>query len=528
MAHPWKFRILLYALSVILLSCTTRQISQEEIVAFIDDYEKKIEFIERRLAEETWDYATRGMSDSLAFYEELYRRLHADPGRLSSLKSYLTVVDDAALKRKLDLIYRNYMRGVIPADRAIRRLTDSLLAIYGESRIRFEGAFVTADQLREIIRSDPDRERRREACRALAGTDERLTDGLVSLSRMRNQVAARFGYNSFFDFMLVADGLDRPGLEETMSRLDELSGNAYAAALDSLKAALGVEEIRACDVAHALYRSEHRAAAYLPAGGQMKLIEATLMGLGIKLEAMPVYFAEQDVSADVLPGRALPVHVPTDIRVPTLVSDGLPSVRRLFAQVGRAIYFSRIEQDNPLLARPPAPCFEDAMAGMISGLVPLDGWARKYAGMPEPVVRELRMARHLLRLHQLRLMLVHVAFEKELYTNQPGSAGGLYRVLFEKYMMMPADAASIPVDVVMDYIAHPVRYQNELIGDCIRAQTYHYLNERYGSVLDNQRTREFLVQNFCRFGALDDWETLVRRGTGEPLTVSYYLESSDD
>jgi len=77
------------------------------------------------------------------------------------------------------------------------------------------------------------------------------------------------------------------------------------------------------------------------------------------------------------------------------------------------------------------------------------------------------------------------------------------------------------------YITDPVGLQNRLIASCIAAQTYNYLNEKYGSILDNQHTREFLVQNFYRFGCLEDWTTLLERGTGEKLQARYYLDYGD-
>jgi len=520
--------LIIGGLMFVLASCSTQQATHEDTGAFVAEYEKKIEYVERRLAEERWKYYTRGHSDSLAFYRELCGDLHADPDRVGDIKSSLALIDDAAVRRRLELIYRNFLRGAVRADPAVDRLVDSLLMIHRAGRIVFDGSTTTTEQLREVIRSDDDAGRRRKAYAVLTSPNASLINGLASLARIRNQVAARFGYNSFYDLMLIADGLDKSDLDDILRRLDDWSRDAYKLMLDSLKASLGIADAGVWDIEHDLYAAEYAAAGYVPSRGQMALAGATAAGLGITLGAMPVYFAERDSSVRESIDKALPVHIPDDIRVPTLLTDGLSSARRLFHQVGEAMYLSHIEQNTAILARAPAPCFRYGMADMFAEFVSQETWMRKYAAMPEPVVMRVSASRKLLQLYRLRTMLVDIMFERQLYANPSSDLAAVYRGLFQKYMMMPADEGSAPIDLIMDYMTAPVERQNELIGECIRAHVYRYLTDRYGSVLDNQHTREFLVHNFFRFGALDDWKTLLQRGTGEPLDVSCLIINSDN
>ncbi len=515
-----------FGIIFVLAACSTKQTTQKDLGAFVSEYEKKIEYVERSLAQEQWEYFTLGYSDSLAFYHTLYRDLHADQDRLQDIKSVLALADDPALKRRLEIIYGNYLRGVVTANGAVARLVDSLQTISRVRRIVFEGSSTTTAELRSILKHDDNAARRREAYTVLTSPDHELIAGLASLARLRNQVVARFGYNSYFDLMLIADGLDRSDMNDILRQVDEWSRDAYKVMLDSLKNSLGIDSPGPWDIERALYAAEDAAAGYLPATGQMALADATMSGLGIKLGALPIYFADQDSSFADPVGHSLPIHVPDDIRVPTFLADGLPSVRRLFRQLGEALYLSNIEQDEAILARPSAPCFRYGMADVISHFASMDGWLRKYAGMPEPMVMQVHASRSALRLYHLRLLLVQIMFEKQLYANPSGDITAAYRSLFEQYMMIPAVGGSIPTDLVMGYITDPVQHQNELVGKCVRAQVYRYLRERYGSVLDNERTREFMVHNFYRFGALDNWKTLLQRGTGEPLNVSYLIIDS--
>jgi len=511
-----------------LSSCKSRQISKDEIYSFVGDYEKRLEFIDRRLAEEKWNYYTQGEADSLDIYQRAYDNLNADPARFTDIKSYMTMVDDPEMERKLELISRRFMRGVVKADPAVTALADSLGQMAANWRHDFRGRTLSAEELRDDAVSSADRGERREAYAALSTPGEELTDGLAALARMRNHVVSRLGYNSYYDLMLTADGLDKTEYFDLLDRLEKLSADAYRSGLDSLKRTLGIDVIDLTDIEFALHQSEAAVAAYVPASKQMDMVKATLKALGTNLDAMPIYFADRDSAASGNTDPVLAVHVPQDIRVPVELEDGFPSLMRLFDQVGRAVYLARIEQSDILFAQPAAPGFAAGMADVFSGLTSFDGWRLQYAGMLEPLVARLSSAGEFGRLFRLRLMLVNLWFEKELYSNPAPNLADVYGNLIQTYLFVPAGSIPPPVDLIADWISAPMHRQNDLVGKCIQMQTYHYLHGKYQSVVDNQRTREFLVQNFFRFGAADNWRELLQRGTGEPLTPSYYLEYYGD
>ncbi len=528
MKRSWIIWIVIGLTAAGLSSCKTRQISRDEIYAFIGDYEKQLDFIDRRLAEEKWTYYTTGEADSLEIYQRAYDKLNADPARLSDIKSYITLVDDPDTQRKLELISRRLMRGVVKADPAVAALADSLGRATATWRHEFRGQMMTADELRNTALTASSRAERREAYTVLSSPGEVLTDGLAALARMRNHIVSRLGYNSYYDLMLTADGLNKTDFFDLLDRLEKLSADGYRSGLDSLKRTLGIDVIHLTDIEYALHQSEVVAAGYVPADRQIQMVEATLAALGTKLLNMPIYFGDRDSTAVEMADPVLAVHVPQDIRVPVKLENGLPSLMRLFDQVGRAVYLARIEQDDVLFARPPAPCFAAGMADIFRGMTVFDGWRLQYAGMPEPLVSRLSSAGEFARLFRLRLMLVDLWFEKELYSNPAPNLADIYGNLIQTYLLVPSGSVPPPVDLVADWISEPMHMQNDLVGKCIQMQTYHYLHDKYQSVLDNQHTREFLVQNFFRFGAADDWQELLRRGTGEPLTPAYYLEYYGD
>lgn len=514
---------LIISVMIGVLSCTTQQVTQDEITTFINDFEKKSEFLSRRLAEAEWDYFINSKSDSLDFYRSAYRAMFADAGQLMVIKNYLAVLKDETYRRKLELIYRQYQRGVIDFDRDIIRMTEPLVAQWERAsrNIEFEASLNTAGQLLSRLAAEPDRGRQQAIYEALNRGSDRIAEELGPLVRKRNQVASRLGYNSYYDLMLKSEDVDKAELSGLINDLDQMSAVSYRAIIDSLKDILQVDQLREWDILHALHRLDGQCEPFYLADNQKSLVEATLGGLGFKLRSMPIYFGAASLSAPDPGKTVLSIKASKDVRIPIRLVNGEESLERLLEQVGKALYEIRIDPQDFLLAHPPAACFEAGTIRMLSALTELGNWKLKYAAMPEPLVAATTALGKFRSLHKLRKMLVDVYFEQRLYTETNAEPQKIYEELFEKYMLFPLEADVHPWATI-DYVSRPVKRQNDLIGECIAAQTYHYLLDKYGAVLDDLHTREFLVQNYYRFGARDDWQTLLERGTGEKLKAKYY------
>ncbi|MCP4566387.1 MAG: hypothetical protein GY841_02270 [FCB group bacterium] len=505
------------------LSCRTQQVTQSEITAFVDDYESRAEFLKRQLALQGWKNMSSSLADSLDFYQKAQTAFLGDPERFSKLQRYAVAVDDGRYQRKLELIQRKHLRTVIDYSRPIKKMTDSLAAVVDGQRFDYNGRQLTRLELTETLGSEPNRFRREEIYNVLTGMGQDVADGLGTLARMRNQAAVRLGYNSYYDLMLKADGIDREAYWGLLDDLEELSAGAYRKGLDSLRGSLNLTEMHIGDIDYAEQQLKLQYEPYYGADRQLRALKNTFKGIGVSLDATPIYYTVNMLSEGST-ASVFDIHTPNDIRVVIELKNGRNSMDRLFRKTGRAIYLANIDQREFLFSGPPAPCFDEAMAHIFSGLIDLDGWKQKYGGLPAPAVSELATAREFFRLYYLRLMLVQLRFERELYRKPFSDLDRIYGQIFQELMMFPCSVEQKPWALQTEYISDPVGLQNRLIASCIAAQTYNYLVVKYGSILDNQHTREFLVQNFYRFGCLEDWTTLLERGTGEKLRAEYYLE----
>jgi len=510
------------------LSCSPQPVTKQEIITFIDRFEEEYEYLNRRIAEIEWSLNTGRsdsptMRDSLNLYRDALKQLTGNPESLPTIKSYLSMVDDGDRSKKLEIIYRICRKSVINSDPEINRDIEALQRKYRDFTPIFEGESYNYNSLRQLLSREENRQRRRNIWAALQSSGEAHAEELVSVIRKRNHLVSQLGYNSYYDLMLLTDEIDEKQLDRFIEELDRLSREPYKNAIDSLARELGLENIRAWDIEFALGRVDYRLDDYYPADNQRDLLQTTLAGIDFKIQSLPIYFADSDQSAQVTDRNLYAINIPDDIRIYYDPQKGRESFRSFFGLAGKALYRVHIDPDGYLMTMPPSPCFEEAMGKIISGLTQLRAWKRKYAGMPEPLSIEASADRDVRRLYRLRQSLLKIAFERTMYDNPFADMQEIYATLYEKYMMFPLEVSLYGWAADNDYLVKPVSCQNELIADCLAAQTFAYLNDKYGSVLDNEHTREFLVQNYFRFGGRDHWQTLLERGTGEKLTAKYYF-----
>jgi len=504
-----------------LSACQAPKITQEEITSFVDEYERDAEFLNRQVALHKWTMLTGEPSDSLDYYTRVRTAFLSDPGKLSNCKKYLAAVNDDEYAEKLAIINRQLLRSVIENTQSIKNISDSLMAIAGKYAFEYEGKETDQAQLLSILKNEKNRSRRQEAFRSLHTVGDTLAAGVATLVRLRNQAAKRLGYNSYYDLMLKADDIDKTTYVAFLDEIDAITREPYRKLLDSLKGSLHLENIRIWDISYDNGLTAGLDNYFSPSTGKT-LLEQSYSDIGIRLDKWPIYFYGRTTGLS--HGEMLPVYIPDDIRVVYDERPGFGAVKDLFAQTGDAVYGSHIDAGDYLRTLPPAPCFEKAMGRVSELMVEQDAWLQKYAALPNPLVSEVAAFRDIQRLISLRLNLVNLNFEMRMYKDPYKDLDELYTSIFERYMLMPLDSDAGGWAAQTVYISEPVGLQNDLLATVIAAQTFSYLKQKYGSIVDNSHTREFLVQNYYRFGGAEDWRTLLDRGTGEDLNPKYLLE----
>ncbi len=496
--------------------------------AFISDFSQKLEFLNRHIALEKWKQLTTGRNDSLDTYRQWYAELTGNPKNPDAVAGLQKTEKDRHTLRQLELLNRLVLFSVVDNTPEIAHHLDSMKRAIGNPTFSFEGNTVDRPSLEEIIASNTNRQRRHEAYLSLYSKSSANAEAIQLLARMRNKEAAVYGYKSYYSMMLAANGLNEDILNSLIEEINDLTAGPYQKTIDSLKRVLNVNKLNVWDIDYAFRRTRSRSAGYFTSDKHLRLAKATYAGMGIKLDALPVYITEPDVGVERSGTSLIGVAVPNDFRIPVTARGNKDGFLEFMTAIGEALYGYNMDKAEYLYQKPPAPVLNSAVYWLVTDIVENDNWNRKYAGMPEPLVLAMRTQNRFLKLYRIRKALAMIAFEQALYKDPFSDLNSKYAAYLDKYLGIGSQPDKSPWADEYDLVRNPAKSANELIGFAIGSQLSAYLEGKYGDILDNQRTREFLVHNIFRFGAREEWQLLIERATGEAVSAKYLISALDD
>src|SRR5260370_38096442 len=175
---------------------------------FVQDYESKVRPLERAVGLAWWNANVSGKDADFATKKEAQNKLdHALSdreafGRLKEIKE-AGGIDDPVLARSIEVMYLTYLeKQVDPA--LLRKMVDRSNTVeqaFNAFRAKVDGKEMTENEVRRVLKTSKDSERRRavwEASKAVGGV---LEADLRELVKLRNQAAAQLGFKNYHALM---------------------------------------------------------------------------------------------------------------------------------------------------------------------------------------------------------------------------------------------------------------------------------------------------------------------------------------
>lgn len=221
---------------------------QIEIDEFLRQHEQTTEPLSSDYARRFWDMSINGTEENakaLAESKERYLKVFSNRADFRRLNAWREAIGKGALvdpltERQIDLLHDSY----VPYQMDESVLSDiggretAIENVFNTFRPDFEGAPVTDNQLRDVLREETDPERRRSAWEASKQVGGAVAEDLIDLVRIRNREARKLGYRDFYGMHLQLQELDETWLFELFDRLEAVSEAAYVAVKDGLDRSL--------------------------------------------------------------------------------------------------------------------------------------------------------------------------------------------------------------------------------------------------------------------------------------------------
>ena len=245
MVTPWPCHILLIAprensmkflsvsikaliIALLVIFTVGRADSQvSDITEQLDSIEIKLEWIQHRLTLEQWEYHVNGVSDSLDFYQDLYRYLLANSDLFKNIPFRLTQVRDQEQKHRLQLLLAKLLPDRVRFKPEISNLSDSLNRLFTYFSSDLQGQMLTLAELNKTYRTSRNRSERENAFRAANAVGDSVSYGMSIIFQLRNKEAAKFGYQNYFDMIASQTPLGTKSVLQLIYKLDSLTQQLF-------------------------------------------------------------------------------------------------------------------------------------------------------------------------------------------------------------------------------------------------------------------------------------------------------------
>ncbi|MBN1773316.1 MAG: hypothetical protein JXB32_18785 [Deltaproteobacteria bacterium] len=430
------------------------------------------------------------------------------PGRGDRVELYLG--------RYLDFLYDTFRlaRTELETRTRFTALQDELDAAMVAFRPEVGGSRTTRAQVSILLRTEPDRTRRREAYLSRAEASASLVQRMRELLEVSNALHRQMGFAGTVEGRLAQSGLERDEVEAWLAEVEQATREPYAELLERARAELGVERVEAWDLDYWLEQAGSYPASAFPKAEAVARLKATIRGWGLDPDALPVTIEEANLSNS---GWNIPVRIPGDVRLVLNPTDGFPFYSTLFHEYGHALHESGIAQDVGTFRSDRPGQFGEGMAVTVERLTGMREWQRRVAGLDEATIERAAGVERWRKVRRLRSLVAKCRFHYAAFDDPSADLAALESRLSEELLGVPGPERPLWADDM--FLAQPQIYvQNYVIAELIAAQVWEALRRRFApDPTADPGVGPFLREAFWRHGQARDWRELIAEATGRPL-----------
>ena len=213
-----KYKLLPVLLLLLLMSCAKTDQPEQEVQAYLDEYNKTYQELLYKWNEGEWKLNTKivegdTMTVKLAQNEqEEYARFTGSTENIEKATMYLeqkeqlTDLQIRQLTRILYLAASNPETASELVKEKIKAGTKQTEILYGFD-FKLDRKSISTNQIDDLLKTEADLSKRLKVWEASKEVGKKLKDGLADLQRLRNQTVQALGYNDFFAYQVSDYGM---------------------------------------------------------------------------------------------------------------------------------------------------------------------------------------------------------------------------------------------------------------------------------------------------------------------------------
>ncbi|MFE8700684.1 M2 family metallopeptidase [Cytobacillus sp. FJAT-54145] len=515
---------------------------------FLQEQNEVLKELHVNRAESSWMASTTGEDEwnkKTAQAQTEVNLYFSNKERFEQVKSYLEQeIKNPLHKRQLESLYNNMLKNQLPeADlKEMVELSTSLVSVFNTFRATLDGEQVSENDIRQILVKSNDRELRERAWHSSKQIGKEVEEKLLTLVRKRNETARQLGYEDYHQMSFETQELDREYVFNTFKELKELSDEPFR----QLKLEMDQELAERFGIKVEDLRPWHYADPFFQEAPPSKDLDLDPFYEGKNLEELTVAtfkshgmdITDMLAKSDLYPRPKKNQHAfctdinrEGDVRVlcNNVESDYWSAT--MLHEYGHAVYFKYIDRELPFILRGPAHTLTTEAIAMLYGRFAKNpAWLQQYLGLEESQVEALTpLINQSLRKQMLiagRWIMTFSFFERELYRNPDQDLNTLWwKIVKDVQFVNPPENQDYPHWAAkIHFTLVPVYYQNYLLGELTTSQLQRYIEKNISEDLFTEKVGEFLVNDFFKPGAKDNWNTKIEKATGEKLNPKHFVD----
>jgi len=547
--------IVMLTLTIVLFGCAPRT-KEKQLEKFITAHVEKIKPMHKKASLAYWDAAITGNSEDYDKFSKLQlkiRQIYSNPEEFIFLRDIKESgqVKDAKLARQLDELYNAYLENQIEPQ-LLKKIVDLGTEIeknFSTFRGTIRGEKVTTNKIKEILKTETDSVKRKEAWLASKQVGPVVATDIIQLVKLRNEAARKVGFENYHTLSLTVAEQDVEEIDRIFNQLYELTNEPFA------KLKLDLDHILADKYGVAVTE-------LMPWHYHDPFFQETPLVYDIDLDA---YYEDKDVRELALSfyaGIGLPVQSilansdlyeredknphafctdidrEGDVRILCNLKNNENWMETILHELGHAIYNKYHNPKVPYLLRGPAHIFTTEAIAMFFGRLSRNPvWMQQMLELSDQQRTEVeKVSGKYAQLKQLifvRWAMVMYDFEKQLYANPDQDLNSLWWKMVEKYQHVKKPNGHVEPDWAskIHFAIAPCYYHNYVLGELLASQLHHHIvhnilkleSDENVSYVDQSKAGDFLRKKVLEPGAVYHWNDMIERATGQPLTPKYFV-----
>jgi len=530
---------------------------ERQLEQFLESHVAKVERLTTKANLAYWDASTTGKPqeyDRLRKLQLKIRQIYSNSDEYAFLKDLKESgqVRDARLVRQLDKLYYAYLQNQIEPEllKNIVDLDAKIQEKYNNFRGTMDGKRVTMSDIYLVLTTEKDCRKRELAWRASKQVGDAIVDDFIELVKLRNEAAREVGFDNYHTLSIVTGEQNVEELDRIFDELCELTSEPFRRLKEDLDRILADSYgIAPKDLMPWHYHDpffqrtplvyEQDLDLYYKDEDVKELAEEFYAGVGLPVDDILARSDLYDREGKYPHAFSFDADRRGDVRVLCNLQNTERWMETILHELGHAIYSKYHDRKEPWLLREPAHSFTTEAIAMFFGRLSRNAaWMDEMLGLSEEERAKIeKVSGKYTRFQQVlfaRWAMVMYHFEKQLYANPDQDLNNLWWDLVEKYQFVKRPPG--PVDAgwasKLHFTTAPCYYHNYMLGELLASQLHHHIVHRVlmlesdegVSYVGERKLGDYLREKVLGPGAVYQWNEMIARATGEPLTPKYFVE----